>query len=46
MGHCSPERGKTEEAEFLMLRDGVIAFEGSASELRASRDPYIKDFLS
>lgn len=37
---------KTEEAEFLMLRDGVIAFEGSASELRASRDPYIKDFLS
>ncbi|HEY7189931.1 MAG TPA: ATP-binding cassette domain-containing protein [Vicinamibacterales bacterium] len=37
---------KAEEAEFLMLRDGVVAFEGSASELRASRDPYIRDFLS
>ena len=37
---------KVEEAEFIMLRDGLIAFEGSASELRASRDPYIREFLS
>ena len=37
---------KSEEAEFLMLRDGLVAFEGSASELRASTDPYIRAFLS
>lgn len=37
---------KLEEAEFLMLKDGVIAFEGTASELRQSKDPYIKAFLS
>jgi phospholipid/cholesterol/gamma-HCH transport system ATP-binding protein len=37
---------KAEEAEFLMLKDGVVAFEGSANELRASKDPYIRSFLS
>jgi phospholipid/cholesterol/gamma-HCH transport system ATP-binding protein len=37
---------KADEAEFIMLRDGVVAFEGNASELRASHDPYIKEFLS
>jgi phospholipid/cholesterol/gamma-HCH transport system ATP-binding protein len=37
---------KLEEAEFLMLKDGLIAFEGTAAELRASDDPYIKAFLS
>lgn len=37
---------KADEAEFIMLRDGAIAFEGSAAELRASRDPYIRTFLS
>ena len=36
---------KLEEAEFLMLKDGVIIFEGTASELRASKDPYIQAFL-
>jgi phospholipid/cholesterol/gamma-HCH transport system ATP-binding protein len=43
---ASPE--KTDEAEFIMLRDGGIAFEGNASELRAAvdRDPYIAAFLS
>jgi ABC-type transporter Mla maintaining outer membrane lipid asymmetry ATPase subunit MlaF len=29
-----------------MLKDGVVAFEGNATELRASTDPYIKEFLS
>jgi phospholipid/cholesterol/gamma-HCH transport system ATP-binding protein len=33
-------------AEFLMLKDGSIYFEGSAAELRASSDPYLKRFLS
>lgn len=39
---------KANEAEFIMLREGRIAFEGSAEELRAAaaRDPYIHAFLS
>jgi phospholipid/cholesterol/gamma-HCH transport system ATP-binding protein len=39
---------KGDEAEFIMLRDGGIAFEGNAGELRrmAARDPYIEAFLS
>lgn len=37
---------KADEAEFIMLRDGVVAFEGNASELRATRDSYLKTFLS
>jgi phospholipid/cholesterol/gamma-HCH transport system ATP-binding protein len=37
---------KSEDAEFIMLRDGVLTFQGTASELRASTDPYIRSFLS
>jgi phospholipid/cholesterol/gamma-HCH transport system ATP-binding protein len=37
---------KADEAEFIMLKDGVVCFEGNASELRASSDPYIRQFLS
>jgi len=39
---------KSDEAEFIMLRDGRIGFEGNANELRAAadRDPYISAFLS
>jgi len=37
---------KAEEAEFIMLRDGGIAFEGTARELRATTDSYLKAFLS
>ena len=39
---------KAAEAEFIMLKDGRIAFEGTAAELRtiAARDPYIHSFLS
>jgi phospholipid/cholesterol/gamma-HCH transport system ATP-binding protein len=37
---------KSDEAEFVMLRDGVVAFEGNAAELRASNDKYIREFLS
>jgi hypothetical protein len=39
-------RAKIEEADFVMLRDGRIMFEGSADELRASTDPYLREFLS
>ena len=39
---------KADEAEFIMLKDGGIAFEGNATELResAAKDPYIDAFLS
>jgi len=32
--------------EFLMLREGEVAFEGTAHELQTSGDPYIREFLS
>ena len=37
---------KTEEAEFIMLKDGRIHFEGSLAALRSTPDPYLKKFLS
>ena len=40
------DTAKADEAEFIMLREGVIAFEGNAAELRASHDEYIRTFLS
>jgi len=39
-------REKEREAEFIMLRDGLIIFEGDADALRTSQDPYIRSFLS
>jgi phospholipid/cholesterol/gamma-HCH transport system ATP-binding protein len=45
--HIEPaDEKKAEEAEFIMLKDGRIHFEGHAAELRASRDPYLRSFLS
>jgi len=43
----SPPR-KADEAEFIMLKDGRIAFEGNASELRemSERDAYVQAFLA
>lgn len=41
---ATPE--KQNESIFIMLREGVIVFEGNANELRASTDPYIRGFLS
>jgi phospholipid/cholesterol/gamma-HCH transport system ATP-binding protein len=42
------EPHKANEAEFIMLKEGRISFEGSAAELReaANHDPYIEAFLS
>jgi phospholipid/cholesterol/gamma-HCH transport system ATP-binding protein len=37
---------KIEEADFVMIREGRVAFEGNAAELRQSRDPYLQEFLS
>jgi phospholipid/cholesterol/gamma-HCH transport system ATP-binding protein len=35
-----------ERTTFLMLRNGRVAFEGTADELRRSPDPYLEAFLS
>jgi phospholipid/cholesterol/gamma-HCH transport system ATP-binding protein len=40
------DQQKADEAEFVMLRNGRIYFEGVAAELRRSTDPYLKTFLS
>src|SRR4051812_24689579 len=42
------DRGKADQAEFIMLKDGRIHFEGNASELRAAAktDAYIRAFLA
>jgi phospholipid/cholesterol/gamma-HCH transport system ATP-binding protein len=37
---------KVEEADFVMIREGRVAFEGSAQDLRTSKDPYLQTFLS
>ena len=37
---------KERQAEFLMLSDGLLCFEGDADALRASQDPYLQKFLS
>jgi phospholipid/cholesterol/gamma-HCH transport system ATP-binding protein len=39
---------KANEAEFIMLREGEVGFEGNAAQLRAQseKDSYIKAFLS
>jgi len=34
------------KTEFLMLRQGHVAFEGTAAELRGSMDRYLQEFLS
>jgi phospholipid/cholesterol/gamma-HCH transport system ATP-binding protein len=41
---ATPE--KEREAEFIMLRDGVIVFEGDADALRRATDSYMQSFLS
>jgi phospholipid/cholesterol/gamma-HCH transport system ATP-binding protein len=41
---ATPE--KLEQTEFIMLRDGLIHFEGTAPQLRATNDPYLELFLS
>jgi len=41
---ATPE--KVDESEFIMLKDGLICFEGNAEELQHSTDPYLKTFLS
>ena len=42
---CGDEE-KIEEAEFMMLKDGYVAFEGHAADLRGASDDYLRTFLS
>jgi phospholipid/cholesterol/gamma-HCH transport system ATP-binding protein len=44
IGPATPE--KERETSFIMLREGLIVFEGDAEALRRSNDPYLKTFLS
>jgi phospholipid/cholesterol/gamma-HCH transport system ATP-binding protein len=37
---------RTGMTEFMMLREGHIAFTGTAADLHASKDPYLQAFLS
>jgi len=37
---------KVEQADFVMIKEGTVAFEGTAQELRQTRDPYLRTFLS
>jgi phospholipid/cholesterol/gamma-HCH transport system ATP-binding protein len=46
VGVVPATREKEREAEFIMLKDGLIIFEGDADALRQSQDPYIQTFLS
>jgi phospholipid/cholesterol/gamma-HCH transport system ATP-binding protein len=40
------DQRKRDEAEFIVLKDGRIYFEGSAAELLASSDSYLATFMS
>ena len=35
-----------DDTEFMMLREGQVAFEGPAAELRSTEDSYLRSFLS
>ena len=37
---------KIDQADFVMIKEGQVAFEGTAEELRRSPDPYLQTFLS
>ena len=37
---------KRKQAEFLMLNNGKVHFEGTSDELKSSKDPYLQAFLS
>ena len=40
------EEHKARQAEFIMIKDGFLVFEGDADDLRNSKDPYLRLFLS
>ena len=42
--HAASE-GKAAETAFMVLHEGRIYYEGSAAELQAADDPYLREFL-
>jgi hypothetical protein len=40
------EMDKERETDFIMLKDGIVWFEGDAKSLRESQDEYLRLFLS
>jgi hypothetical protein len=40
------DQHKVDQTEFMMLKNGRIEFRGTAADLRASTDPYLKRFVS
>ena len=40
------DEAKAKQARFMVLHEGRIYFEGTADELRASRDEYLQSFCS
>lgn len=46
-GQLLPVNGKREtgRTHYLVLREGAVVFDGSAAELEASRDPYVRRFV-
>jgi ABC-type transporter Mla maintaining outer membrane lipid asymmetry ATPase subunit MlaF len=41
----SADPAKAANAEFMVLHDGRIYFDGTAAALMASTDPYLRSFL-
>jgi phospholipid/cholesterol/gamma-HCH transport system ATP-binding protein len=46
IGIATADETKEREAEFMMLRNGLIVFEGDAEQLKTSAEPYLQEFLS
>lgn len=45
VGIVEADEGKARDAQFMVLHEGRIQFEGSAAELLASQDAYLREFL-
>jgi len=44
-GAGGPEKQNPSITRFVVLRDGVVYFEGEPQELAETRDPYLQRFL-
>jgi phospholipid/cholesterol/gamma-HCH transport system ATP-binding protein len=45
-GFQAATEARLQHTRFLMLKEGKIAFDGTADELRAADDPYLRTFVS
>ncbi len=44
VGSSQADQAKADEAEFIMLAEAEVHFEGNLAALRTSSDPYLKKF--